>query len=182
MTRLVDAYREFGHYLADLDPLKLKPRNKTFELLEPAAFGLTEADLNRVFYNKLSDAGYSTLEELIAILRETYCRTIGVEFMHIPDAGIRRWLLDRMEPRRNRPQLDARKKRRIIYKLNAAELFETFLQEHYVGQKRFSLEGGEMLIPMLDAVIERAGRIRGPGDRHRHAAPGPVERAGQYPR
>ncbi len=77
--------------------------------------------------------------------------------MHIPDAGIRRWLLDRMEPPRNRPRLDAKKKRRIIYKLNAAELFETFLQDHYVGQKRFSLEGGEMLIPMLDAVIERAG-------------------------
>jgi 2-oxoglutarate dehydrogenase E1 component len=157
VTRLVDAYREFGHYLADLDPLKLKPRNKTFDLLEPAAFGLTEADLKRVFYNKLSDAGYSTLDELIAILRETYCRTIGVEFMHIPDAGIRRWLLERIEPSRNRPRLDAKKKRRIIYKLNAAELFETFLQDHYVGQKRFSLEGGEMLIPMLDAVIERAG-------------------------
>ena len=156
VTRLIDAYREFGHYLADLDPLKLKPRNKTFELLEPTAFGLTDTDLVRVFYNKLSDAGYSTLGELIAILRETYCRSIGVEFMHIPDPGIRKWLLDRMEPNRNRPQLDAKKKRRIIYKLNAAELFETFLQDHYVGQKRFSLEGGEMLIPMLDAIIERA--------------------------
>ena len=110
-----------------------------------------------MFFNKLSDAGYSTLAELIAILRETYCRTIGVEFMHIRDTSIRKWLLDRMEPNRNRPQLDPKKKRRIIYKLNAAELFETFLQEHYVGQKRFSLEGGEMLIPLLDAVIERAG-------------------------
>jgi 2-oxoglutarate dehydrogenase E1 component len=156
VTRLIDAYREFGHYLADLDPLKLKPRNKTFELLEPTAFGLTDTDLERVFYNKLSDADYSTLAELIDILRETYCRSIGVEFMHIPDPGIRKWLLDRMEPNRNRPQLDAKKKRRIIYKLNAAELFETFLQDHYVGQKRFSLEGGEMLIPMLDAIIERA--------------------------
>ena len=77
--------------------------------------------------------------------------------MHIRDTAIRKWLLARMEPTRNRPQLDAKKKRRIIYKLNAAELFETFLQEHYVGQKRFSLEGGEMLIPLLDAVIERAG-------------------------
>ena len=105
----------------------------------------------------MSDSGHSTLAELIAILRETYCRTIGVEFMHIRDAEIRKWLLERMEPTRNRPQLDAKKKRRIIYKLNAAELFETFLQEHYVGQKRFSLEGGEMLIPLLDAVIERAG-------------------------
>ena len=89
VTRLIDAYREFGHYLADLDPLKLKPRNQTLDLLEPSAFGLTEADLDRVFYNKLSDAGRSTLAELIAILRETYCRTIGVEFMHIRDTRIR---------------------------------------------------------------------------------------------
>jgi 2-oxoglutarate dehydrogenase E1 component len=157
VTRLIDAYREFGHYLANLDPLKLKPRNQTFDLIEPSAFGLTEADMGRVFFNKLSESGRSTLAELIAILRETYCRTIGVEFMHIRDTEIRKWLLARMEPTRNRPQLDAKKKRRLIFKLNAAELFETFLQVHYVGQKRFSLEGGEMLIPLLDAVIERAG-------------------------
>ena len=158
VTRLVDAYREKGHYLADLDPLKLKPRSQTHEMLEPSAFGLTDADLNRVFYSKLCDAGHCTLNQLIAILRETYCRTIGVEFMHISDGAIRNWLLEKMEPIRNRAQLDSRKKRRIIYKLNAAELFETFLQEHYLGQKRFSLEGGEMLIPLLDAVIEGAGR------------------------
>jgi 2-oxoglutarate dehydrogenase E1 component len=78
--------------------------------------------------------------------------------MHIRDTAIRNWLIERMEPARNRPRLDAKKKRRIIYKLSAAELFERFLQEHYVGQKRFSLEGGETLIPLLDAVIERAGQ------------------------
>ena len=77
--------------------------------------------------------------------------------MHIRDTQIRKWLLDRMEPTRNRPVFDIRKKRRIIYKLNAAELFETFLHKNYVGQKRFSLEGGEMLIPLLDAIVERAG-------------------------
>jgi 2-oxoglutarate dehydrogenase E1 component len=159
VTRLIDAYREYGHYLADLDPLKLSPRRQLHELLEPSAFGLTEADLDRVFFNRLSGAEgeASTLRAVIAILRETYCRTIGVEFMHIRDTQIRRWLLDRMEPTRNRPRFDIRKKRRIIYKLNAAELFETFLHKNYVGQKRFSLEGGEMLIPLLDAVIERAG-------------------------
>ncbi len=157
VTRLIDAHREFGHYLADLDPLRLNPRRQTLDLLEPAAFGLSEADLNRVFYNPLNDTGHSTLRELIAVLRETYCRTIGVEFMHIRDTAIRNWLIERMEPARNHPRLDPKKKRRIIYKLNAAELFERFLQEHYVGQKRFSLEGGEMLIPLLDAVIERAG-------------------------
>ncbi len=79
--------------------------------------------------------------------------------MHIRDAAIREWLLARMEPIGNRPAFDIKKKRRIIYKLNAAELFETFLQKNYVGQKRFSLEGGEMLIPLLDAIIERAGSV-----------------------
>jgi len=157
VTRLIDAYREYGHYLADLDPLKLNPRRRTHELLEPSAFGLTESDLDHVFYNRLSDGGFSSLRELIAILRATYCRTIGVEFMHIRDGAIRKWLLERMEPVRNRPAFDIKKKRRVVYKLNEGELFETFLHKNYVGQKRFSLEGGEMLIPLLDAVIERAG-------------------------
>jgi 2-oxoglutarate dehydrogenase E1 component len=157
VTRLIDAYREFGHYLADLDPLKLSPRRQTHELLDPAAFGLRESDGNRVFSNPLCEGGACTLREVIAILRETYCRTIGVEFMHIRDTRIRRWLLERMEPTRNRPAVAIQTKRRIISKLNAAELFETFLHMNYVGQKRFSLEGGEMLIPLLDALIERAG-------------------------
>ena len=157
VTRLIDAYREYGHYLADLDPLKLNPPGKSLELLEPAAFGLTESDLDHAFYNRDSDGGFSSLRELIAVLRGTYCRTIGVEFMHIRDVAIRKWLLERMEPVRNRPVFEIKKKRRIVYKLNEGELFETFLHKNYVGQKRFSLEGGEMLIPLLDAVIERAG-------------------------
>jgi 2-oxoglutarate dehydrogenase E1 component len=157
VTRLIDAYREFGHYLADLDPLKLTPRREKLDMLEPAAFGLTEADMDRVFHYRSVDGGLCTLRELITILRTTYCRKVGVEFMHIRDVEIREWLLERMEPTRNRPAFDIKKKRRIIYKLNVAELFETFLHKNYVGQKRFSLEGGEMLIPLLDAVIERAG-------------------------
>ncbi|MHB1561508.1 MAG: 2-oxoglutarate dehydrogenase E1 component [Isosphaeraceae bacterium] len=163
VTRLVDAYRELGHYLADLDPLGLTPRRESHELLEPSAFGLGEADLDRVFYSKsFGDAsGSVTLRDLITSLRQTYCQTIGVEFMHIRDTAVRDWLLERMEPTRNHPSFDIRKKRRIVYKLNAAELFETFLHRNYVGQKRFSLEGGEMLIPLLDAIIERAGSIGG---------------------
>ena len=113
--------------------------------------------MDREFYHKLSPSGHSTLRELIRILQDTYCRTVGVEFMHIRDADVRNWLLERMEPVRNRPAFDIKKKRRIVYKLNVAELFEAFLHKNYVGQKRFSLEGGEMLIPLLDAVIERAG-------------------------
>ncbi len=163
VTRLVDAYRELGHYLADLDPLGLTPRRESHELLEPSAFGLGEADLDRIFYSKSfgDGSGSATLRDLIASLRQTYCQTIGVEFMHIRDTAIRDWLLDRMEPTRNHPAFDIRKKRRIVYKLNAAELFETFLHRNYQGQKRFSLEGGEMLIPLLDAIIERAGSIGG---------------------
>jgi len=157
VTRLVDAYREAGHLLADLDPLQLAPRPQTDEQLELAGFGLSEDDLDTVFESKLAECGSCTLRDLLTILRETYCRTIGVEFMHIRNLEIRRWLLDRMEPIRNRPTFDVKKKRRIIYKLNAAELFETFLHKNFVGQKRFSLEGGEMLIPLLDAIIERAG-------------------------
>jgi 2-oxoglutarate dehydrogenase E1 component len=157
VTRLVDAYREMGHYLADLDPLKLVPRPQTHEQLELSAFGLSEADLDRVFFSKLGPDNHCTLRELLTILRQTYCRAVGVEFMHIQNLDIRHWLLERMEPVRNRPAFDLEKKRRIIYKLNAAELFENFLHKNYVGQKRFSLEGGEMLIPLLDAVIERGG-------------------------
>ena len=157
VTRLVDAYREMGHTLADLDPLKLTPRRQTDEQLELANFGLSEADLDRDFYTKLGEERHGSLREIVAILRETYCRTIGVEYMHIRDLEIRRWLFQRMEPVRNHPRFDIKKKRRIIYKLNEAELFETFLHKNFVGQKRFSLEGGEMLIPLLDAIIERAG-------------------------
>jgi 2-oxoglutarate dehydrogenase E1 component len=158
VTRLIDAYREVGHYLADLDPLKLTPPGDSSGLLEPATFGLTDADLDRTFHAKLFDPPQATLRDLIAALRETYCGTIGVEFMHIRNPQIRSWLEERMEKVRNRPNLDIRQKRRIILKLNAAELFETFLHEHYVGAKRFSLEGGETLIPLLDALIERSAK------------------------
>jgi 2-oxoglutarate dehydrogenase E1 component len=159
VTRLIDAYREIGHYLADLDPLKLNPPRSSHELLEPSTFGLTEADLDRTFYSRLTNPPRATLRTLIAALRETYCRTIGVEYMHIRDREIRKWLQDRMEPIHNRPQFDSRQKRRILWKLNSAELFERFLDTHYVGQKRFSLEGGEMLIPLLDGIIERSARF-----------------------
>jgi 2-oxoglutarate dehydrogenase E1 component len=156
VTRLIDAYREIGHYLADLDPLKLTPPGDPSGLLEPSTFGLTEADLDRTFHTKLFDPPQATLRDLIAALKETYCRSIGIEFMHIRNPQVRAWLEERMEKVRNRPDLDIRQKRRIILKLNAAELFETFLHTHYVGAKRFSLEGGETLIPLLDALVERA--------------------------
>jgi 2-oxoglutarate dehydrogenase E1 component len=156
VTRLVDGYRELGHLLADLDPLGMSPRSESHERLELSAFDLTEDLLDTTFFTKLTPLRRATLRELIVILRETYCRTIGVEYMHIQNRRIREWLQDRMEPSRNRPSFDLRKKRRIVYKLNAAEVFETFLHRRYMGQKRFSLEGGESLIPLLDAILERS--------------------------
>src|SRR5262249_13303055 len=97
----------------------------------------------------------ATLRELLAALRETYCRTIGVEYMHVQDRAIRHWLRDRMEPRRNRPDLPLRQKLRVLMELHFAELFEKFLQTRFVGQKRFSLEGAETLLPVLAAIVER---------------------------
>ncbi|MFO0958931.1 MAG: 2-oxoglutarate dehydrogenase E1 component [Isosphaeraceae bacterium] len=156
VTRLIDRYREIGHYLADLDPLRLSPPLESHELLELDAFGLDQSDLDRTFYTALTPTHRATLRDLIAILKDTYCRSIGVEYMHIQNPKVRGWIQERIEPTRNRPQFDLKKKRRIVYKLYAAELFETFLHGHYIGQKRFSLEGGESLIPLLDAIIERA--------------------------
>jgi 2-oxoglutarate dehydrogenase E1 component len=153
--RLIDAYRELGHLLAHLDPLS-EPRT-SHPLLELSEFGLSEADLDRRFTTSpfLGLPPVAPLRELVAALRETYCRTIGVEYMHIQDLHVRRWLQERMEPRRNRPDLPLRQKLRVLMELHFAELFERFLQTRYVGQKRFSLEGSETLIPVLDAVIEK---------------------------
>jgi 2-oxoglutarate dehydrogenase E1 component len=155
IVRLVDAYRDLGHFVAYLDPLS-EPR-KTHALLELSEFGLDPADLNRV-YDTSAFVGLpqATLGELLAALRETYCRTVGVEYMHIQDTRIRRWLQERMEPRRNEPNFDRAKKLWILKELHYAELFERFLQTRFVGQKRFSLEGAETLIPLLGAVVEKA--------------------------
>ncbi len=163
VTRLIDAYREIGHYLANLDPLGLSPQRDTHELLELDEFGLTDADLDKTFFTKLFPGHSATLRQIIEALKQTYSGTIGVEYMHISNRRIRRWLQQKMEPVRNQPDLNSKQKRRILLKLYAAELFETFLHTHYMGQKRFSLEGGETLIPLLDAIVEDSGP-RGVGD------------------
>jgi 2-oxoglutarate dehydrogenase E1 component len=157
VTRLIDAYREHGHYLARLDPLRLSPELESHASLDLAAFGLSDADLDTTFETGMDDPPRASLRTILSILRTTYCGTIGVEYMYITDRKIRRWLRQRMESTRNRPRFDRAQKRRILLKLYATTLFETFLHSHYIGQKRFSLEGGEMLIPLLDAIIERAG-------------------------
>jgi 2-oxoglutarate dehydrogenase E1 component len=152
---LIDAYRSLGHLLARLDPLSDPP--ETHPLLEPANFGLAAADLDQTFdTSHFLGLQRGTLRQLIKALRDTYCGTIGVEYMHIQDTGMRRWLQERMEPRHNDPELPRRQRIRILMELHYAELFEKFLHTRYLGQKRFSLEGGETLIPILNALVESA--------------------------
>ncbi|HEY8506315.1 MAG TPA: 2-oxoglutarate dehydrogenase E1 component, partial [Gemmataceae bacterium] len=154
VVRLIFAYRDIGHFAAHLDPLSDPPQGHP--LLELEQFGLSEADLDRTFdASAFFGLKQATLREIIAALRETYCRTIGVEFMHIQDHNIRTWLRERMEPRRNRPDLPRRQRLRVLMNLHYAELFEKFLHRRYMGQKRFSLEGAETLIPILDALVEK---------------------------
>jgi 2-oxoglutarate dehydrogenase E1 component len=155
VVRLIYAYRDLGHFLAHLDPLS-EPRG-SHPLLELSEFGLSEADLDRTFdASPFVGLGRTTLRQLLVALRETYCRTIGVEYMHIQDTRIRRWLQERMEPRRNRPNFSRDQKLRILTGLHYAELFERFLQTRYPGEKRFSLEGAETLIPLMEGLVEKA--------------------------
>ncbi|MFA9196759.1 MAG: 2-oxoglutarate dehydrogenase E1 component [Aliarcobacter sp.] len=150
---LLFAYRALGHTLAHLDPLGLTPEaNPDLSL---ATFRFTEADLDSVFDSgTLSGGGPRTLRDILAFLKQTYCDHIGVEFMHIMNFTIRRWLRDRMERNHNQPTLTPAQQRRILEKVISAESLERFLHTRYVGQKRFSLEGGETLIAVLDSLLE----------------------------
>ncbi len=153
---LVNAYREFGHRIARLDPLGEDVDSEP--LLELGAVGLTEADLDRpVDPRPFKGEFRGTLRELIEALRETYSGPIGVEFVDIPDAERRDWLATAMESVRNRPPLDVRERERLLELLLTADAFEQFLHARYPGQKRFSLEGGATLVPMLDTLVEEAG-------------------------
>ncbi|MEZ4484459.1 MAG: 2-oxoglutarate dehydrogenase E1 component [Syntrophotaleaceae bacterium] len=155
---LVYRYRDIGHLLACTDPLS--PCKTEHPLLALEAFGLEEADLERVFYARHLPQQHLALREIIAHLRETYCRAIGVEFMHIQDPAERHWLLERMESTRNRPALDRQEKLTVLRKLQEATLFETFLHRQFLGQKRFSLEGGEVIIPLLDRMVHKATELQ----------------------
>src|SRR5262249_43167004 len=127
-------------------------------LLELSQFDLSDADLDRVVDTRpfLGTPERATLRELLKALHETYARTIGVEYMHIQDTHIRRWLEERMEPRHNLPRFGRDAKVRVLKQLHYAELFERFLHTRYTGQKRFSLEGAETLIPVLETIVEKA--------------------------
>ncbi len=156
---LVNAYRVRGHLEAALDPLDHLPIPHHPDL-DPKTWGFTDADLSRRvpsggFFG--ANNGNLTLGELIDRLRKTYCGHIGVELMHIGETERRAWLQQRMEPVLNQPTLDRDTQLYILDRLAAAEAFERFVHTKYVGTKRFSLEGSETLIPLLDLVLERAG-------------------------
>ena len=147
-----------GHLIADLDPLDSK--RAPHRDLDPQTYGLTLWDLDREFItNGLSGKDRATLREILEVLRDTYCGTIGVEYMYIADPERKEWLQERMESTRNRPAARRRPSRqRVLEKLVEAESFERFLHTQYVGHKRFSLEGGEALIPLLDRMLNDAAR------------------------
>lgn len=154
---LVTSYRITGARWATLDPLKRLPRGSAPEL-EPAYYDLTEADLDReVNAGSFVGLDRTTLRSLVQALQETYCRNIGFEYMFIGDRAQRLWIQERIEPFRAVPKLSPVQQKRLLQKLTEAEHLERYLHTKYVGQKRFSLEGGESLIPAIDELIQRSG-------------------------
>ena len=156
IDQLIRNYRVRGHMAAQLDPLGI-PRSKPPEL-DLEFYGLTEADMDRRFAVRgVSGGGTLTLREILERLRNTYCRSIGVQFMHIDDLFVRHWLQERMESTGNRINLSRDEQLRILTRLTDASIFEEFIRKKFIGAKSFSLEGAESLIPLLDLAIERAG-------------------------
>ena len=158
--QLVTAYRSLGTRWADLDPLKRVPRPKLDEL-EPSFYGFSDADLNQTF-NVGSLKGLpenAKFSDILETLKQTYCGTIGVEYMYMTDYNEKRWLQERLESIRSRPSYNVEQKKRILERLTAAETLERYLHTKYVGQKRFSLEGGESLIVAMDEAIRSGGSL-----------------------
>jgi 2-oxoglutarate dehydrogenase E1 component len=150
VIEVIESYRRNGHLMADTDPLEFKVR--THPDLDILEHGLTLWDLDRKFpVGGFAGEKLMALRDILGVLRNSYCRTVGVEYMHITDPEEREWLQARVEVKHEQP--DREKQKHVLGRLNAAEAFETFLQTKYVGQKRFSLEGGESLIPVLDEVL-----------------------------
>jgi 2-oxoglutarate dehydrogenase E1 component len=156
--QLIAAYRNVGARWADLDPLKRAERDNIPEL-DPSFYGFTDADQEIVFNTSNTFFGKETmsLRELLNALRETYCGTIGAEYMYTTDQNQKRWWQQKLESIRSKPNLSKEKKLHLLDRLTAAEGLERFLHTKYVGQKRFSLEGGESFIASMDELIQRGG-------------------------
>jgi len=159
VMQLINMYRTRGHKLADLNPLKAEPGHSPE--LDFEYYGLTMWDLDREFYcGGLGGYEKAPLRTIIKLLRDTYCGKIGAEFMHLLDLDERSWLREHMESTTNNPNLTKDEKVQILHKLNQAGAFEEFLHRKYIGHKRFSLEGADTLIPMLDSLLEASGEAK----------------------
>ncbi len=158
VLQLITAYRFLGNRWANLDPLKRQERPEIHEL-EPSFYGFTDADMNVPFNTGSFKMGaeQATLGQIIEALKETYCGSIGVEYMYMSDIAEKRWLQERLEPVRAKAAYSGQDKTRLLERLTAAETLERYLHTKYVGQKRFSLEGGESLIVSMDEVVRTGG-------------------------
>ncbi|MCW2637927.1 MAG: kgd, partial [Dactylosporangium sp.] len=155
VIELIHAYRVRGHLMADTDPLEFHIRKHPD--LDVLQHDLTLWDLDRKFnVGGFADKQKMKLRDVLGVLRDSYCRRVGVEYMHIQDPEERLWIQERVEHRHEKPTTEQQK--HILGRLNGAEAFETFLQTKYVGQRRFSLEGGESLIPLLDEILQDSAR------------------------
>ena len=157
VLRIINAYRTRGHKAANLDPLRLRDRPPVPEL-DPGYHGLNEADMNSSFNTgSLVAPSQWTLRDILSLIRDVYVGSIGSEYMHINETAEKRWIQQRLEGQRARLELSAAQRKELLHWLVAAEGLERYLHTRYVGQKRFSLEGGESLIPMMDDIIQQAG-------------------------
>jgi len=155
---LIMAYREFGKHLANVNPLSPPPLS--YPQLELSRFGLTLANLSQTFAaSRLIGMDPSKLSDLIARLKETYCKSVGAEFAHIQNLNERQWLQTKMESNQYREKLDSETRKFILRRITESETFERFLHTRYVAQKRFSIEGAETLIPSLDCIIEKGSEM-----------------------
>ncbi|AUC82631.1 2-oxoglutarate dehydrogenase E1 component [Lacinutrix sp. Bg11-31] len=158
VVKLIDGYRNRGHLFTKTNPVRA--RRKYAPTLEIENFGLTSSDLTTVFSaGEILGIGAQSLQEIIKHLESIYCDSIGVEYMYIRKPEEIQWIQSRLNINDNQPQFSSNQKKHILKKLNEAVSFESFLHTKYVGQKRFSLEGGEVLIPALDAMIEKAAEL-----------------------
>ena len=156
---LIRAYRMRGHFHAKLDPLEIAVEPNETEL-DPRSYGFEEADLDRkIFLDKVLGLEFASMREIVAILRRTYCQTLGVEFMHISNAEQKSWIQQRIEGRDKEITFTREGKRAILNKLVEAEGFEKYLDVKFTGTKRFGLDGGESLIPALEQIIKRGGNL-----------------------
>jgi 2-oxoglutarate dehydrogenase E1 component len=160
VSRLIQVYANRGHLIANLDPLGLQERAQPY-VLNLEYFGLSDADLETEFFTNSRNAaiaGRSKLKDILSTLKFIYCDTIGAEFAHVSDSEERIWLQDHFQTQRMQQRFTALEKRNILWQLTAAEGLERYLHTKYVGQKRFSLEGGDSLIPLLDDLVQQGGK------------------------